>query len=72
MDVRVTAESVVWFLNHFEEVAMKEARFAMLARSNPTHAAELLDLAQRDIDDTWHYYEQLAGVEREVSEFASL
>jgi hypothetical protein len=25
-------------------------------------------LAQRDIDDQWHYYEQQAGVVRAVSE----
>jgi plasmid stabilization system protein ParE len=47
---------------------MQEARFAMLVRSKPAQASRLLDLAQRDIDDTWHYYEQLAGVEREFSD----
>ena len=47
---------------------MKEARFAMLMQSNPEHAAELGALAQNDIDDTWHWYEQLAGVEREFTE----
>ncbi len=52
----------------FKELAMKEARFAMLARTNPEHAEYLFDLAQRDIDDQWHYYEQMAGVERELSE----
>lgn len=49
----------------FKEVAMKEARFAMLARTQPEHAKALMELAQKDIDDTWHYYEQLAGVERD-------
>ncbi|WP_353620961.1 pyruvate:ferredoxin (flavodoxin) oxidoreductase [Stieleria mannarensis] len=49
----------------FKDVAMKEARFAMLARSNPERARELMALAQKDIDDTWHYYQQLAGVERD-------
>ena len=24
-----------------------------------------MELAQKDIDDTWHYYQQLAGVERD-------
>ena len=52
----------------FKTVAMKEARFAMLMQSNPEHAAELGALAQNDIDDTWHWYEQLAGVEREFTE----
>ena len=50
----------------FRDFAMKEARFAMLARSNPEHAEYLFDLAQKDIDDQWHYYEQMAGVEREI------
>jgi len=52
----------------FKDVALSEARFAMLAQSQPEHAARLLDLAQKDIDDTWHWYEQLATVEREYSD----
>ena len=52
----------------FKDVAMKEARFAMLARSNPRHAKHLMELAQKDIDDTWHYYEQMAEVDRELAE----
>ena len=47
-----------------KDFALKEARFSMLARSDPARSAELLDLAQQDIDERWHYYEQLAGVER--------
>ncbi len=50
----------------FREVAVNEARFAMLQRSDPERAAELFGLAQRDIDERWRYYEQLAGVERTV------
>ncbi|QDU56820.1 pyruvate:ferredoxin (flavodoxin) oxidoreductase [Aeoliella mucimassa] len=50
----------------FRDLAMTEGRFAMLARTNPEHANYLFDLAQRDIDDRWHYYEQMAGVEREI------
>jgi pyruvate-ferredoxin/flavodoxin oxidoreductase len=50
----------------FKEFAMKEARYAMLTRSNPTRAERLLALAQRDIDERWHFYEQMAGVERAV------
>ncbi|MEO8268951.1 MAG: 4Fe-4S dicluster domain-containing protein [Aureliella sp.] len=56
----------------FRQVAMKEARFAMLMRSKPEHAEQLLKLAQQDIDETWHYYEQLAGLERNYSDLASL
>ncbi|MBI2238329.1 MAG: pyruvate:ferredoxin (flavodoxin) oxidoreductase, partial [Actinobacteria bacterium] len=49
-----------------KEFAMKEARFAMLARSHPEDAERLMELAQADVDERWHLYEQLAGVEREV------
>ncbi len=52
----------------FREIAMREARFAMLTRTNPERAAHLFDLAQREIDDRWQYYEQMAGVEREAVE----
>ena len=50
----------------FKELAKKEARFAMLARSSPERADQLFELAQQDIDDRWHYYEQLAGLERDI------
>ncbi|MBI3747226.1 MAG: pyruvate:ferredoxin (flavodoxin) oxidoreductase [Chloroflexi bacterium] len=43
-----------------------ETRFAVLARTHPERAAELAELAQADADERWHYYEQLAGVERTV------
>jgi pyruvate-ferredoxin/flavodoxin oxidoreductase len=52
----------------FRDFAMEEARFAMLARSSPEEAERLFQLAQNDIDDQWHYYEQMAGVVREISE----
>ena len=47
-----------------KDFALNEARFSMLARSDPSRSAELLDLAQQEIDERWRYYEQLAGVER--------
>jgi pyruvate-ferredoxin/flavodoxin oxidoreductase len=50
----------------FRDIAAKEARFAMLERSKPDHARYLFDLEQRDIDEKWHFYEQMAGIEREV------
>jgi pyruvate-ferredoxin/flavodoxin oxidoreductase len=50
----------------FAEFAQQEARFAMVARSDPRNAERLTALAQQDINDQWHYYEQMAGVEREV------
>jgi pyruvate-ferredoxin/flavodoxin oxidoreductase len=51
----------------FKEFAMKEARFAMLARSKPDDSARLLELGQEDIDKRYHFYEQLAGVSRETA-----
>jgi pyruvate-ferredoxin/flavodoxin oxidoreductase len=51
----------------FAEFAPLEARFGMALRSNPEHAERLIALAQKDIDDQWHYYEQMAGVEREMA-----
>jgi pyruvate-ferredoxin/flavodoxin oxidoreductase len=52
----------------FKDIAMQEARFAMLARTDPQRAEQLFALAQQDIDDQWHYYEQMAGVERNISD----
>lgn len=46
----------------------EEARFAMLARSHPERSEALLTLAQREIDERWRYYEQLAGIERTLQE----
>jgi pyruvate-ferredoxin/flavodoxin oxidoreductase len=51
----------------FKEFAMKEARFAMLARSKPEDSARLLELGQEDIYQRYHFYEQLAGVSRETA-----
>ena len=50
----------------FKKMAMQEARFAMLMRTDPEHAEHMFELAQKDIDDQWHYYEQMAGVERDI------
>lgn len=56
----------------FRDYAQTEARFAALMRSNPEEADRLFELAQQDIDDQWHYYEQLAGVEREIPDISGL
>ena len=48
----------------FTQFAETEGRYAMLARSAPDRARRLFTLAQKDIDERWHLYEQLAGVER--------
>jgi pyruvate-ferredoxin/flavodoxin oxidoreductase len=50
-------------LHEFQEL---ETRFAVLERSDPERAEHLQVLAQADVDERWHYYEQLAGVERNV------
>jgi pyruvate-ferredoxin/flavodoxin oxidoreductase len=43
---------------------MNETRFSMLARANPARAEQLALLAQADADERWHYYSQLASLER--------
>jgi pyruvate-ferredoxin/flavodoxin oxidoreductase len=48
------------------EFALTETRFSMLARSDPERARHLLALAQADINERWHYYQQLTGEERSV------
>ncbi|MDO8361867.1 MAG: pyruvate:ferredoxin (flavodoxin) oxidoreductase, partial [Actinomycetota bacterium] len=55
----------------YREFAGSEARFAMLARSNPERSEELVGLAQRDVDARWHYYRQLADVHRVAPGHAS-
>jgi pyruvate-ferredoxin/flavodoxin oxidoreductase len=45
----------------------KEARYAMLARSDPERAERLSREAQDDVDARRHLYEQLAGVERGIA-----
>ncbi|MCA9066143.1 MAG: pyruvate:ferredoxin (flavodoxin) oxidoreductase, partial [Planctomycetaceae bacterium] len=51
----------------FRDFAQKEARFAALARTNPEEAERLFTLAQEDIRDQYHFYEQMAGMEREIA-----
>jgi pyruvate-ferredoxin/flavodoxin oxidoreductase len=48
----------------YADFAASEARFAMLQRSDPQRAAELLALAEADARGRYAYYQQLAGVER--------
>ena len=43
-----------------------EARFAILARTDPARARELGALLQADVDERWRYYTQLAGIERSI------
>ena len=44
----------------------EETRFAVLERVDPDRAEHLQSLSQGDVDERWHYYEQLVGVERAV------
>jgi pyruvate-ferredoxin/flavodoxin oxidoreductase len=48
----------------FADFAKTEARFAMLNRTNPDRARQLIEAAQEDITERRRLYEQLAGVER--------
>ncbi len=50
------------------EFMSREARFAMLQRARPDDAAALGELAQHDVDERWHVYEQLAEIEHEPAE----
>lgn len=45
----------------FEEFAMTENRFRILFKNNPEHAQQLIDQAQKDIDERWWTYEQMAA-----------
>jgi pyruvate-ferredoxin/flavodoxin oxidoreductase len=46
----------------FTDFSHTESRFNVVADSLDPHAEELLRDAQRDIDDRWRMYEQLAGI----------
>ncbi|HET9780890.1 MAG TPA: pyruvate:ferredoxin (flavodoxin) oxidoreductase [Candidatus Dormibacteraeota bacterium] len=48
------------------QFAATEGRYTLLARSKPELAERLMNLAQADVTERWHVYEQLAGVERHV------
>ena len=45
-----------------KDYAYQEARYTMLARSNPEVAAELLKEAQNDVDRKWRVYENRAAM----------
>jgi pyruvate-ferredoxin/flavodoxin oxidoreductase len=53
----------------FSEFARVEGRFAMLRAANPDRAEELMKRAQQDIDDRWHFYEQMVSIHR-TAEYA--
>ena len=49
------------------DFAATEGRYSLLARSKPELAERLMKLAQKDVDERWHVYEQMAAVERNDS-----
>jgi pyruvate-ferredoxin/flavodoxin oxidoreductase len=51
-----------------ERFTMKEGRYAMLAQADPARAKHLAKTAQSDADARWRLYEQIAGVQRTVTE----
>jgi len=55
----------------FKEYAMKQARFAMLARSRPEESERFLEMGQKDVEARWSFYSQLAAVERGGAEAGS-
>jgi pyruvate-ferredoxin/flavodoxin oxidoreductase len=48
--------------------AQTEARFAMLERTDPARAEELMREAQEGVNDRRHLYEQLAGIDRNAEQ----
>jgi pyruvate-ferredoxin/flavodoxin oxidoreductase len=48
------------------DFAATETRYAILERTDPARAREFSRLLQADIDERWHYYEQLASMHRTV------
>jgi pyruvate-ferredoxin/flavodoxin oxidoreductase len=46
-----------------KDYAYNETRFRMLTQSNPEEAERLLALAQKDVNERWKMYEQLASLD---------
>jgi pyruvate-ferredoxin/flavodoxin oxidoreductase len=46
----------------FSDYAMRQARFRMLFKTNPDHAEELLDAAQKNLEERWAKLKALAQV----------
>jgi pyruvate-ferredoxin/flavodoxin oxidoreductase len=46
-----------------QDYMYNETRFKMLTQSDPEHAAQLLELAQKDVQSRWRMYEQLASLD---------
>ena len=52
---------------NLKDFAMQQARFAMLARSNPDECERLLALGQQDVSRRWELYEHMAAMRRNVA-----
>jgi pyruvate-ferredoxin/flavodoxin oxidoreductase len=52
----------------FKDYAYNETRFKMLTQSKPEHAERLLALAQKDANERWRMYEQLASLDYSAQE----
>jgi pyruvate-ferredoxin/flavodoxin oxidoreductase len=50
----------------FAEFFQSEGRFAQTMSGDSDEARQMLDQAQKDIDDQWHFYEQIANLDRDV------
>ena len=48
------------------DFALREARYAMLARTDPARSEQLVSAAQAAVDERWRFYAQLAAVERTI------
>ncbi len=44
----------------FKDYAYMETRYKMLTKSHPDHAKELIELAQKAVDENWKIYQKLA------------
>lgn len=55
----------------YAQFARSEARFSMLARANPEASKVFLEQAQREVNERYHRYEQLAGLSWSAVESAS-
>jgi pyruvate-ferredoxin/flavodoxin oxidoreductase len=55
-----------------QEFAAKEGRYSLLARSKPELAGRLMTLAQADVNERRHVYEQMAGIARNAPDASAL
>ena len=48
----------------FAEIALREARYAVLAKANPEGHEQLMEEAVQDIADRWLLYEEFTELDR--------